>query len=134
MMGEMDTSDMTDEWDIASIIDSLTTSRGGTNLTRQQLKEETMKESFQQAAMKTVRHEQILKSKGRVTRFVRATSYSDKISHDFIMSQHFQNVYDDCKKECCYYFQLVFIFVSCWKFFSLRPTESYLSRYLYGEN
>ena len=89
----MDTSEMTAEWDIASAIDSLSTAREGRKLMRQ----ETIKESFHQAVIKTMRHEQILKSKGRVDRFIRATSFSDTISHSYILSQHFQNVYDKCK-------------------------------------
>ena len=99
MTGEMDTSEMTAEWEIASAIDSLSTAREGIKLTRQELKEneETIMESFQQAAIKTMRHEQILKSKGRVDRFIRATSFSDRISHDYILSKHFQNVYNKCK-------------------------------------
>ena len=98
MTGEMDTSEMTAEWDIASAIDSLSTAREGIELLRQVSEEnKTIKESFDQAVMKTMRHEQILKSKGRVDRFIRATSFSDRISHDYILSKHFQNVYNKCK-------------------------------------
>ena len=99
MTGEMDTSEMTAEWDIASAIDSLSTAREGIKLMRQELEKnkETIKESFDQAVIKTMRHEQILKSKGRVDRFIRATSFSDTISHHYILSQHLQNVFNKCK-------------------------------------
>ena len=61
--------------------------------------------------MKTIHHEIILKSKGRASKFVRSTEFSEMISHNFMISQSLQIVNDKCKKYLLHLYLFTFYLV-----------------------
>ena len=86
----MNISKLSADWNISSIVSSLGKVRGGM--------EEEMQKEFEDAMMNTIHHEMILKSKGRASKFMRTTEFSELISHNFMMSRSLQIANEKCKK------------------------------------
>ena len=89
-MLSMNISKLSTDWNISAIVSSNAKARGGT--------EEEMQKEFEEAMMNTIHHEMILKSKGRASKFMRTTEFSELISQNFMMSRSLQIVNDKCKK------------------------------------
>ena len=60
---------------------------------------EQMKSSLVDAMLSAEEHEEAMKSKGRATRFVRSTKYSDTIGHNFRIMQSLQTAAENCKNS-----------------------------------
>ena len=86
----MNISKLSTDWNISAIVSSNAKVRGGM--------EEEMQKEFEEAMMSTIHHEMILKSKGRASKFMRTTEFSELISQNFMMSRSLQIVNDKCKK------------------------------------
>ena len=87
-MGAMNISKISADWNISSIVSSYAAARG--------VPEKEMQQEFEDAMMKALNHEMILKSRGQATKFVRTTEFSELISHNFMISQSLQMVNDKC--------------------------------------
>jgi hypothetical protein len=89
-MKEMNMTKMSIDWNIDSIVSTLSTSR--TN-------QEHLKQTLTDAMMKAMQHELIFKSRARVSRFVRSTKNSDIIGHNYLIMRSMQTALENCKKK-----------------------------------
>jgi hypothetical protein len=87
-MAAMDLSQMFADWYISDIVSSMTVSRAS---------KEHMKRELKDAMMKTMHHEMVFKSRGRISRFVRSSYYSDIIAHNYMISQSLEATANKCK-------------------------------------
>ena len=87
-MAAMNISQMFADWNISGIVSSMTTSRAS---------KEHMEEELKGAMMKTMHHEMVFKSRGRSSRFVRSSYYSDTIAHNYMISQSLEATANKCK-------------------------------------
>ena len=88
-MEAMDLSQMFADWNISYIVSSMTASRAS---------KEHMEQALADAMMKTIHHELVFKSRGRISRFVRSSDYSDIIAHNYMISQGLEAAAAQCKK------------------------------------
>ena len=84
----MNITQMATDWNISYIVSSLTSSRAS---------KEHMERELKDAMMKTMHHEMVFKSRGRISRFVRSSYYSDIIAHNYMISQSLEATANKCK-------------------------------------
>ena len=77
-MAAMNITQMATDWNISYIVSSLTSSRAS---------KEHMEQALADAMMKTIHHELVFKSRGRISRFVRSSENSDIIARNHMISQ-----------------------------------------------
>ena len=88
-MKAININQMIADWNISNIVSSMTASKAS---------KEHMEQALADAMMKTIHHELVFKSRGRISRFVRSTDYSDSIARNYMISQGLEAAAAQCKK------------------------------------